>query len=109
LGEGLRNQFGSFSGRVMAKLAPRGITHDPVIEAVVRDDVNGRNRQRPLREIRVLRAYPTVPEGRARLPTRVDPTPDDPQIIASGPPLSLTAVNEMAGPWLFGVETGGAT
>jgi hypothetical protein len=34
------DQFGGFSGGIVAELVPVVVTHDPVVEAVVRNDVN---------------------------------------------------------------------
>jgi hypothetical protein len=37
----LGDQFGGFSGRVVAQLAAAIVAQDPVVETIVRDDVKG--------------------------------------------------------------------
>jgi hypothetical protein len=44
LREWLREKFGGFSGRIVAEFSPAIVLHDPVVEAVVRHDVNDRDR-----------------------------------------------------------------
>jgi hypothetical protein len=44
LRERMRDKFGGFSGRIVTELPPAVVLHDPVVEAVVRHDVNGRDR-----------------------------------------------------------------
>ena len=40
LGDRLRNQFGGFSGRLVAEFLPNVGAYDPVVKVVVRDNVN---------------------------------------------------------------------
>jgi hypothetical protein len=39
----LRGKFGVFPGRIVTELAPLVVANDPVVEIVVRNNVNGRN------------------------------------------------------------------
>jgi hypothetical protein len=45
------DKFGGFSGRIVAELPPPVVLHDPVVEAVVRHDVNGGDRHEHLLSI----------------------------------------------------------
>jgi hypothetical protein len=47
LGDRLGHVFGLFSGGVVAELLPNVAAHDPVVEAVIRNDMNGGGRHRP--------------------------------------------------------------